>query len=121
MAQVNGNVGRQGGGFTGIGSPPVYALGSSPAGLTAPTLPNTGTSWNFGTAINNLTVQIATTGSPTFSVQPQGSLDGKTWSNLGAAITSSGLTTLTNVCVPWVQLNLTALSGGSITGLVCGN
>jgi hypothetical protein len=57
-------------------------------------------------------VEVAS-GSPVFSLQPQQSLDGKTWHAVGSAIVAPGLTVIT-VQAPYFNLNLTAISGGAI-------
>jgi hypothetical protein len=115
---------QQVGGFAGIGTPslPFNFTLSGGVGVPAPTVnvAGAGTSYNLGVAVNNFTVQVATTGSPTFTLDLQGSLDGTTWTTIGSAISSTGLTTFTNVVVSFVRLNLATLSGGTLTAWMCG-
>ena len=110
-------------GFTGIGAPPIYSLGSvNGQTVTGTNTPGISTSLCFGGAINTITVQITSvSGTPTYSVQVQASLDGIHWYNIGSPISSDGLTTITNACVPYVALNLVSCSGGTIIGVVCGH
>lgn len=105
------------GGFAGDGLPPLPSL-------VAATAPRVGLAYSLGSAVNNFTAQITTTGSPaSFSVTLEVSNNGTTWVAAGAAITAVGLTTFAGVGAAYARLNLTALTGGTaptVTGLICG-
>lgn len=61
-------------------------------------------------------VLLAVTGTAaTLSLQPQWSLDGAAWYDLGAALTAKGLTVVAGVKAPFFRVNLTAVSGGTLT------
>lgn len=96
--------------------PLVLPLGTPPLiSLNAATANGTGTAYNLGHAFSNWEVQIVTTGSPAaFSVQLQGCEDGLTFQNIGSAITTAGLTSVTsNTPLTTVQCVLSGLSGGT--------
>jgi hypothetical protein len=74
-------------------------------------------------AVASLGIYIKSTGSPTYSITVQGSLDGTNWFTLGTAVTSDGYTAITGDPVSWVRLDLSAFTGGTnptIVGLLCG-
>lgn len=102
------------GGFAGTGTPALTSLnGASATGA--------GTAFNLGSTVNSFGVQIvAASGSPTFSVNLQGSLDGTNWFTIGSAITTAGQTYVGNACVPFVRLNTGSISGGTISGYIAG-
>lgn len=93
--------------------------------LNAVNATGAGTAFNVGIPSNNWGIQITDTGSPaSISITLQGSLDnGTTWNNIGSAITSTGLSFITNSPCSMIRLNLGTLSGGSsptVTGIVIG-
>jgi hypothetical protein len=98
MTSLNGVSG------TGTGTP--YAIGTLVNGVT-----------NL-TALQNWSVQIS--GSATFNVSFQTSLDGVNWVTQGSAITSTSITSFTGVPACYVQLLVNSISGGSITGTIVG-
>jgi len=57
---------------------------------------------------------ISASGSPTFSVQPQISIDGTRWYDFSAPITAVGLNTVTPFA-PFLRCNITAISGGGVS------
>jgi hypothetical protein len=61
---------------------------------------------------------VVTTGSPTFSLQLQGSLDNVNWYSLGSAVTTAGETSVTGQEAAYIRGDLTALSGGTLTAEV---
>jgi hypothetical protein len=87
--------------------------------LDAVTTTGAGPSRDLGDLRDEIAVQVETTGSPTFSVQFQGSLDGENWFSLGSAITSpTAGTAVTGELARYVRADLTALSGGTLTAAV---
>jgi hypothetical protein len=108
---------QQVGGFTCSGLPPLTSLAAA-AAIGA------GKAFNLGSAVNNFSIELLTTGSPSaFSVALQGSLDGATWTTIGSAASTIGVTTFTNTPVTLVRLNLLTLTGGTsptVTGYIAG-
>jgi hypothetical protein len=101
------------GGFSGTGTPPLPSLVAAAA-------TGVGVGYAIGPAVGAWTVQITTTGSPTFSVALEGSLDGVNFVAVGAAMTAAGLYTF-QIPLPYVQLRLTAISGGgTVSGTIVG-
>ena len=84
--------------------------------LAAATTTGAGASADLGAIRDEFSVLVQTTGSPTFSVTFQGSIDGTNWFTLGSAVTSvTNGATVTGVLARYVRANLTALSGGTLT------
>lgn len=79
---------------------------------------NTSAVEDFGRFTDDASILIITTGSPTFSYQLQGSIDGVNFANLGSAIVATGQTkvvfTTTGPC-RYFKGALSALSGGTFT------
>lgn len=95
--------------------------------LSAAAAPGNGTAFNLGSAVNNISVQLNVSGTPSaVSVSFQGSLDGTNWNTIGSAITSSAATSLTAFAgtpVTQIRAVLNTLSGGSsptVTALIAG-
>jgi hypothetical protein len=84
--------------------------------LAAVTGTGAGTGADLGDIRDEFSVLVQTTGSPTFSVTFQGSVDGSNWFTLGSAVVAvTNGTTVTGVLARYVRANLTALSGGTLT------
>lgn len=82
--------------------------------LAAVTATGAGTAFDLGTMRDEFSLLAATTGSPTFSVTFQGSLDGTDWFALGSAISSvTNGTAVTGQIARYVRANLTTLTGGT--------
>lgn len=95
--------------------------------LNAITSAASGASVNFGTAVNNVGVQLSSTSAPTgMSVALQASLDGSNWNQVGAPITSIIFPIMVfftnNPSIYW-RLVCSSLTGGSspnVSGLLVG-
>jgi hypothetical protein len=87
---------------------------AAPAALTAS---GTTTPVDFGGAVpTDVTYTVAATGAPTsISVQPQGSVDGVNFVNLGAAQTAAGLYTIQGTPLAAIQFAVTITGGTSPT------
>lgn len=85
--------------------------------LTAAAGTGLSTSYDLGSVANEFSLLVETTGSPTFSVQFQGSLDGTNWLSIGSAVTAvqAGSATPAAIMARYLRANLTALSGGTLT------
>ncbi len=72
-------------------------------------------------AYQNWTVQVSGTGTG-LSIKLNGGLDGVTWTDSGhAAVTANGLYQFSfPSAVPYVQANIAAITGGSVTVLAVG-
>jgi hypothetical protein len=78
-------------------------------------LPNNSQAYDLGAPADDITIQILTTGSPTFSVIPMASEDGVNYIS-GTAITATGMSKpFSGLLVRFVKFSLTALSGGTFT------
>lgn len=84
--------------------------------LSAVTGTGAGTAADLGDVRDEFSLLVSTTGSPTFSVTFQGSIDSTGWFTLGSAVVAvtSG-TSVTGTLARYVRANLTALSGGTLT------
>lgn len=72
--------------------------------------------YDAGDLKDEVGIQVETTGSPTFSVQVSGSLDGVSFFNVGSAVTSvTAETTVTGILARYFKATLSSLSGGTLT------
>lgn len=87
------------------------------AALPALTATGTTAATNFGGAVpSNVTYTVADTGAPTsVSVQPQGSIDGVNFVNLGAAQTAAGMYTIQGTPLAAIQFAVTITGGTTPT------
>jgi hypothetical protein len=80
-----------------------------------------GQDFSVPTALSSWAVSITTTGSPTFSVAFQGSLDDVNWFNIGSAMTATGMFIFQSVPLPYVRCNLASITGGgTVSATICG-
>lgn len=71
---------------------------------------------DLGDMRDEFSLFVATTGSPTFSVQFQGSIDAADWFSIGSAVTAqTNGTPVTGTLARYVRADLTALSTGTLT------
>lgn len=66
-------------------------------------------------AYTNFTVQVATSGGATYSVQLEGSTDNLNWFVIGTPITSDGVYSVNGggIYATWVRFNATSVVGGT--------
>lgn len=84
--------------------------------LSAVSATGTGAAFDLDGIRDEFTLVIQTTGSPTFSLTLQGSVDGTNWFTLGSAVTSAAAATvITSQLAAYVRADLTALSTGTLT------
>jgi hypothetical protein len=66
-------------------------------------------------AYTNFTVQVATSGGATYSIQLEGSTDNLNWFVIGTPITADGVYSVNGggIYATWVRFNVTAVNGGT--------
>jgi hypothetical protein len=85
--------------------------------LAAITVPTIGPPTGVPASLMSYSIEVDTTGSPTFSVNLEGSLSGTAWTILGT-VTSTGIAWFSNKPCTFLRANCTALSGGTLSAWV---
>ena len=86
--------------------------------VVGPTLPNGQGSFILNSRVESytsFTVQVATTGGATYSIQLEGSTDNLNWFLIGTPITSDGVYSVNGGgnYATWVRFNVTTVTGGT--------
>jgi len=64
---------------------------------------------------DEVTLEVVEGPTPTYSIQCKQSADGTTYFDIGAAITTPGLTTVANINLPYFKAVISSVSGGDLT------